>query len=86
MSDLNAKLDRVLGKVDLLMALQTERARQLDDLNRRVALVEQGVTATKDVVEAWAAAKYSIRLVRRIAGFAAAIAGLVAAAKGWLHR
>lgn len=86
MSDLNAKLDRMLGKVDMLMALQAERAQQLDDLNRRVALVEQGVTATKDVVEAWAAAKHSIRFVQRVAGFAAAIAGLVAAAKGWLHR
>jgi len=86
MTDLNAKLDRMLGKVDLLMTLQTAQAERLDDLNRRVALVEQGVTATKDVVEAWTAAKYSIRLVQRIAGFAAMIAGLMAAAKGWLHR
>ncbi|HZV17994.1 MAG TPA: hypothetical protein VFF84_04805 [Sphingobium sp.] len=86
MTDLDAKLDRMLGKVDALMALQADHSARLDDLNRRVALVEQGVTATKDVVEAWGAAKYSIRLVQRIAGFAAAIAGLVAAAKGWLHR
>ncbi|OJY63042.1 MAG: hypothetical protein BGP16_04140 [Sphingobium sp. 66-54] len=86
MTDLNAKLDRMLGKVDAIMILQTEHSQRLDDLSRRVALVEQGVTATKDVVEAWSAAKYSLRLVQRIAGFAAAIAGLVAAAKGWLHR
>ena len=86
MTDLNAKIDRVLGKVDAIMALQTEQSRWLDDLSQRVAKVEQGVTATKDVVEAWTAAKSSMRFVQRLAAFAAVIAGLVAAAKGWLQR
>lgn len=86
MTDVNAKLDRVLGKVDTIMALQSEQSRRLDDLSQRVAKVEQGVTATKDVVEAWTAAKGSMRFVQKFAAFAAVIAGLVAAAKGWLHR
>ena len=85
-ADFNAKLDRVLGKVDAIMASQTEHSGQLSDLSERVAKVEQGVTATKDVVEAWTTAKTSMRFVKWLAGFVAALTGLVAATKGLLQR
>lgn len=84
--DLDTKLNRMLGNVDAIMAAQTEQAGRITDLSERVAQVEQGVTATKDVVEAWTTAKTSMHFVKWLAGFAAALAGLIAAARGWLQR
>lgn len=85
-SQTNAKLDRMLGKVDAIMALQADHSRRLDLVSQRVAKVEQGVTATKGVVEAWTAAKTSLRFVKWTAGLIAAVAGMVAVFKGALQR
>lgn len=84
-SDAHAKIDRLLGKADALMTLQTEQARQLAAIGERVAKVEEGVRATKDIVQAWVAAKTSLRFVKWIAGIVAAILGVWAAIKG-MHR
>ncbi len=84
--DLDAKLYRMLGNVDAIMAAQTEQASRIMDLSERVAQVEQGVTATKDVVEAWTTAKTSMHFVKWLAGFVAAVTGVIAATRGWLQR
>ncbi len=88
--DVRQNVDRLLGKVDALIALQREQdarfAARLDDLAERTVKVEQGVAATKDLVEAWAAAKTSFRFIKWMAGIAGALAGMAAALRGWLSR
>jgi len=78
----NAKIDRLLGKMDALMTLQTEQAHQLDGIAERVVKVEQGVSETRDVVHAWGAAKTSLGFVKWAAGVVTAALALWAAIKG----
>jgi len=80
--DAHAKIDRLLGKVDALMASQTEQARQLAAIGERAAKMEEGISATKEIVQAWAAAKTSLQFVKWMAGIVAAILGIWAAIKG----
>jgi len=80
--DAHAKIDRLLGKVDALIVLQSEQGRQLDGIGERVVKVEEGVSATKDIVQAWGAAKTSFQFLRWVAGLLAAIVGLWAAIRG----
>jgi len=80
--DTHAKMDRLLGKVDAFMVLQSEQGREISAIGERVAKVEAGVRATRDIVQAWGAAKTLSRFVKWAAGIAAALLGLAAAIKG----
>lgn len=85
-SDADAKLDSLIGKVDALMAMQNEHASRLDGLAERTVTLEQGVAATRELVEAWITAKTGLRFLKWAAGLIAAIGAVSAAMKGWLHR
>ncbi|MBN8819399.1 MAG: hypothetical protein J0I80_11870 [Sphingomonas sp.] len=79
-------LERLHGQIAALGAALDDNAQALGRLGERVAQLEQGVQATKDVVEAFTAAKSSMRFLKWLAGLIAALAALAAALKGWLHR
>ncbi|MBB5985310.1 hypothetical protein [Sphingobium lignivorans] len=87
---LNAKLDQLIGKVDGLQGetqlMRSETNKQLDALKERVALVETGVTSTREVVDAWGAAKTSLRFVKWLVGLITVALGLVAAIKAGLPK
>lgn len=82
----SAKLDRILGQLTAVGAQQTAAAAEMRGLSDRMVRVEEGVTATKDVVEAWGAAKTSLRFLKWFATLVAAVAAVAAALKGWVHR
>ncbi|OJY65521.1 MAG: hypothetical protein BGP16_12920 [Sphingobium sp. 66-54] len=84
--ELGAKLDRALGRLDAIIATQTEQSEKFDHLSERVAKVEQGVCDTRDVVAAWTAAKTSMRFIKWVVGLAGAVVGLFFALKGGLGR
>ncbi len=87
MSDeMGVKIDRVLGLLAGLSAQQSETSEEVRGLSDRMVRVEEGVTATKDVVEAWGAAKTSLRFLKWFAGLVAAVAAALAVLKGWMHR
>jgi hypothetical protein len=81
-----AKLDRMLGLLGALGARQDETVETVRDLGERIVRLEEGVTATKEVVEAWTAAKTSLRFMKWFAGLVAALVGIIAAIKSWPHR
>jgi hypothetical protein len=83
LDDLKADLDRLLGKVEALAAVLEDQGEKLGRLAERTATLEQLGQETKLVVEAWTTAKASLRFMKWLAGMAAAIAGMVAAIKGW---
>jgi ABC-type thiamine transport system ATPase subunit len=87
---LNAKLDQLIGKVDGLQGqtqlMHSETNKQLDVLKERMALVETGVTSTREVVDAWGAAKTSLRFVKWLAGMIAVLISIVVALKTGLPR
>lgn len=82
--EIQGKLDRVLGQMDMLIRRQEEQNDKLDEQAVRLTHVEAGVTATHEVVAAWAAAKVSMRFMKWVAGFIGAAVGMFAALKGWL--
>lgn len=84
--DMGVKIDRVLGLLAGLSARQSETSEEVRGLSDRMVRVEEGVTATKDVVEAWGAAKTSLRFLKWFAGLVAAVAAALAVLKGWVHR
>ena len=79
---LSEKLDQLIGKVDTCIMIQQEQGVRIDKLNERLVSVEDGVMETKDLVDAWGAAKTSLRFIKWAAGFAAAIFAVWAALKG----
>jgi hypothetical protein len=86
LGEVKRSLDRLIGKVEALAAAIDDHGGQLCALGERVAQLEEGVKATRDVVDAFAAAKLSMRAVKWAAGLVGAGAGLWAALKGWLQK
>jgi len=80
------RLDQLIGKVEALAATLDDQNDKLVRLAERTATLEQLGQETKQVVEAWTAAKGSLRFMKWLAGLVAAIAGAVAAIKGWPHK
>lgn len=86
LDELRRSLDQLIGKVEALATSIADHGGQIGALSARVAQLEEGVKATKDVVEAFAAAKLSMRAMKWAAGFLAAGAGLWAAIRGWIQK
>lgn len=86
LAEVQRSLDHLLGKVEALAAALADHGDKLGTLGERVAQLEQGVKATKDVVEVFAAAKGSMRFLKWFAGLVAACAGLAAVMKSWLQK
>lgn len=76
-------LDRLLGKVEALAAALEDQNEKLVRLAERTATLEQLGQETKQVVQAWTAAKGSLRFMKWLAGLIAAVAGVIATIKGW---
>jgi ABC-type transporter Mla subunit MlaD len=85
-TEVKRSLDHLLGKVEALAGTLEAHGEQLGHLGERVAQLEQGVRATKDVVEAFTTAKSSMRFLKWLTGLLAAGAGIIAAMKGWLQK
>lgn len=79
-------LDQLIGKVEALAAALDDQSDKLVRLAERTATLEQLGQETKQVVEAWTAAKGSLRFMKWFAGLVAAVAGMIAAIKGWPHK
>ncbi|MBT2186178.1 hypothetical protein [Sphingobium nicotianae] len=79
-------LDRLLGKVEAMTTALDDQNEKLVRLAERTATLEQLGQETKQVVEAWTAAKGSLRFMKWLAGLIAAVAGTIAAIKGWPHK
>jgi uncharacterized protein (DUF1330 family) len=86
LGEVKQSLDRLIGKVEALAAAIEDHGSRLRALGERVAQLEEGVKATKDVVDTFAAAKLSIRTMKWAAGVVAASVGLWAAVKDWLQK
>lgn len=85
-NEMGVKIDRVLGLLAVVSARQSETSEEVRGLSDRMVRVEEGVTATKDVVEAWGAAKTSLRFLKWFAAHVTAVAAALAVLKGWVHR
>ena len=81
MSDgtISSKLDQVIGQLIIIQQEQASQGGRIGNLCERMALVEEGVNATKDVVSVWGAAKISLRFVKGWATVLAALASLLGA-------
>jgi uncharacterized protein YukE len=84
--EVRQSLERLHGKVEALAAMLGDQGERIGSLAERTAMLEQLGQETKQVVEAWTTAKASLRFMKWFAGLAAAVAALIAAARGWLQR
>jgi|GEM_PF-2421474 len=83
---LTQRLDRLLGKVEALVAMLDEQNEKIGRLAERTAMLEQLGTEAKQVIEAWTAATISLRFMKWSAGLVAAMLGAVMAVRHWLQR
>ncbi|MBU0556856.1 MAG: hypothetical protein KKD64_14460 [Alphaproteobacteria bacterium] len=79
---LSRKLDQLIGKVEGLVEALDRQAQEVGRLSERLALVEQDTKRTKEVIEAWRAAKLWLRWSKWVAGFVASMIAVFAAFKG----
>jgi len=86
LAEVKHSLDNLSGQVEGVAATLDAHGDKLATLGERVAQLEQGIKATKEVVDAFAAAKSSMRFLKWFAGLVAAVMGIVAAMKGWLQK
>lgn len=83
---ISSKLDRMIGHLDAIRTELGEQGGRLDDLCERMAVVEKGVCDTRDVVDAWTAAKTSMRFIKWVGGLLGVLATLYFAVKGGIGR
>ena len=76
------KLDQLIGEMRGMRAHQERQAGAMDQLSDRMVIVEQETKSTKEIVEAWSAAKTWLRWMKWIAGLVASIVAAFAAYKG----
>lgn len=79
---LSEKLDQLIGEVAATRDTMSKQTDALSKLTERMVLVESETKSTKEVVEAWGAAKTWLRWSRWIVGFVASAIAAFAAYKG----
>lgn len=79
---LGEKLDQLLGEVREMRGTIGSQTEALGRFSERMAIVEQETKSTKEVVEAWVAAKTWLRWAKWLAGVVASCVAAFAAYKG----
>jgi TolA-binding protein len=86
LDQLAQRLDQLLGKVEAMAETLDDQSEKIGRLAERTAMLEQIGTEAKQVIEAWTAARTSLRFMHWGAGMIAAVLGAVMTVKHWLHR